>query len=74
MIAVADTFDAMTSKRPYRQAMALQDAVREIRDGAGTQFCPRVVMAFERLIERGDFTVAAGEKLQLSLFGDGEHY
>ena len=72
IIAVADTFDAMTSERPYREALTLQDAVGEIQDGVGTQFCPEVVKAFERLIKRGGFTVAAGEELQRVLFGNGE--
>jgi HD-GYP domain-containing protein (c-di-GMP phosphodiesterase class II) len=40
IIAVADTFDAVTSDRPYRSALAPRDAAREIRGGAGTQFCP----------------------------------
>lgn len=73
IIAVADTFDAMTSHRPYRGALAPREAAREITGGAGTQFCPAVVAAFKRLIERGGFTVAAGEELRRSLFGDGEH-
>ena len=72
IIAVADTFDAMTSERPYRDALTSRDAAREIHGGAGAQFCPQVVAAFERLMERGAFTVAAGEELQRSLFGDGE--
>ena len=72
IIAVADTYDAMTSSRPYRSALAVETAVAEIRRGVGTQFCPRVVDAFCRLTERGAFTVGAGEELQRSLFGDGE--
>ncbi len=72
IIAVADTFDAMTSKRPYREALATRDAAQEIRAGAGTQFCPQVVKAFERLMARDQFTVAAGEELQRSLFRDAE--
>ncbi len=72
IIAVADTFDAMTSKRPYREALGPQTAAREILDGVGTQFCPDVVAAFERLVERDGFSVAAGEELQLTLFGGGE--
>ena len=72
IIAVADTYDAMTSSRPYRQALAPEAAAEEIRNGAGTQFCPQVVAAFRRLAERGGFTVGAGEELRRSLFGDGE--
>ena len=72
MIAVADTFDAMTSERPYRDARTPEAAAGEIQQGAGIQFCPRVVAAFRRLVERGGFTVEAGESLRRSLFGDGE--
>lgn len=43
---IADSFDAMTSDRPYRKAMSTQDALVEIRDGSGTQFWPEAVEAF----------------------------
>ncbi len=67
IIAVADTFDAMTTSRPYRDALSADRAAAEIRRGAGTQFCPHVVRAFESLLARGDFTLSSGRKLQLSL-------
>ena len=46
IIAVSDAFDAMTSERPYRRAMAYQDAVAELRKYSGQQFAPRIVNAF----------------------------
>jgi len=46
IIAVCDAFDAMTTDRPYRQAMADADAVRELRRCAGSQFDPDVVERF----------------------------
>ena len=46
VFAVADSFDAMTSDRPYRRAMSLDQALEEIRRGAATQFDPTVVRAF----------------------------
>ncbi len=46
IIAVADAFDAMTSDRPYRQAMPRPQAIEEIRRSAGKQFDPQVVAAF----------------------------
>lgn len=49
IVAVADTFDALTRRRPYRDAMPLPDAVAEIRGLAGRDFDPRVVGAFESL-------------------------
>jgi ribonuclease P protein subunit RPR2 len=49
IFAVADAFDAMTSTRPYRRALPLERAYREIADGAGSQFDPTVVDAFDGL-------------------------
>jgi HD-GYP domain-containing protein (c-di-GMP phosphodiesterase class II) len=46
IIAVADTFDAMTSDRPYRKALSAQTAYDEILRCRGTQFCEKVVDAF----------------------------
>jgi HD-GYP domain-containing protein (c-di-GMP phosphodiesterase class II) len=54
IFAIVDSFDAMTSDRPYRSALDPECAVEEIRGGSGTQFDPRCVEAFERLIERED--------------------
>ena len=55
IIAVADTFDAMYSDRPYRKRMNFEKAVSIIRDAAGTQLAADVVDAFLRLVERGFF-------------------
>jgi len=46
ILAVADSFDAMTSDRPYRSAMTAAAAVAEVKKCAGTQFDPVVVGAF----------------------------
>ncbi|HEX6231205.1 MAG TPA: HD domain-containing phosphohydrolase [Actinomycetota bacterium] len=51
VFAVVDSFDAMTSDRPYRGPMQIEGALDEIRRGAGTQFDPEVVRVFERMIE-----------------------
>lgn len=53
VIAVADAFDAMTSDRPYRQAMTIDEASRELQDCAGSQFDPEVVEALTRAYEKG---------------------
>jgi HD-GYP domain-containing protein (c-di-GMP phosphodiesterase class II) len=45
VFSVADSFDAMTSNRPYRRAMPLDDALSEIERGSGTQFWPLGVEA-----------------------------
>lgn len=46
ILSVADAFDAMTSDRPYRKAMAREKAIAELQKFSGTQFDPRVVQAF----------------------------
>ena len=46
ILAVVDTFDAMTSDRPWRDAMGMQEALEEIYASAGSQFDPKVVDAF----------------------------
>lgn len=57
IIAVADAFESMTSDRPYRKALPLEEALAELRRGAGTQFDPHVVEVFLRLIEEGRIRV-----------------
>ena len=49
IFAVADSFDAMTSDRPYRRGRPLDEALAEIERCAGTQFDPAVVAAFLRV-------------------------
>jgi HD-GYP domain-containing protein (c-di-GMP phosphodiesterase class II) len=53
VVSVADSFDAMTSDRPYRAALSTDEAVRRLRAGAGTQWDPLVVGYFLRLVLEG---------------------
>jgi len=46
IIAVADVWDAIRDDRPYRAGMPLDEAIRFMRDGAGTMFDPRIVDVF----------------------------
>ena len=48
IVAVADVYDALTSRRSYKQAWDEKDAYAEILKGKGTQFDAAVVDAFER--------------------------
>ncbi len=53
IISVADTFDAMTSNRVYRNHMDTDYVMKEMERGRGTQFDPEALDAFLRLIENG---------------------
>jgi ribonuclease P protein subunit RPR2 len=53
VFSVADSFDAMTSDRPYRGSIGIERALAEIRSGAGTQWDPEVVRVFVQMIESG---------------------
>ncbi|MBI3292398.1 MAG: GAF domain-containing protein [Elusimicrobia bacterium] len=52
VVAVIDAFRAMTADRPYRKAMPLEAAKAELERAAGTQFDPKVVEAFLRVVGR----------------------
>jgi len=49
IVAIADSFDAMTTIRPYRVVLSPENAYREIETNAGTLFDPAVVKAFQRI-------------------------
>jgi putative nucleotidyltransferase with HDIG domain len=52
ILCVCDSYNAMTTSRPYREAMSERRALEELRRCAGSQFDPRVVAAMERVLER----------------------
>ncbi|MHB8125219.1 MAG: HD domain-containing phosphohydrolase [Desulfitobacteriaceae bacterium] len=56
IIALADSYDAMTSERPYRNAMTEEEVIIEIRKNAGTQFDPEIARIFVEkvLVKRWD--------------------
>lgn len=55
ILAIADSFDAMTSDRPYRKALSLEIAVKELVDNAGSQFDPAIVPHFVEILQQGEF-------------------
>ncbi|UCH85961.1 MAG: HD-GYP domain-containing protein [Dehalococcoidia bacterium] len=77
VFAVADTYDAMISDRPYRKAVSHATAVREIERSAGTQFDAKVVEAFlaadrKGLVEDKAFPREQGEEAAVAdLVGQG---
>ena len=66
ILAVADGFDAMTSSRTYRPALPTAEAIRRVREGAGTQYDSHVVAAFDRALTTGALVVpvAGGGELR----------
>jgi HD-GYP domain-containing protein (c-di-GMP phosphodiesterase class II) len=54
IVAVADTYDAMTTDRPYRKAMERTAAIAELKRCSGTQFDREVVKAFIRAFQKGE--------------------
>ena len=52
VIAICDSWQAMMSERPYRGALSSDEAVAELRAGAGTQFDPQIVDAFVASLEK----------------------
>lgn len=61
VIGVADTYDAMTSSRPYRDALPRRVALEELARNRGLQFDPACVNAFLRLVERGAIAAIDGQ-------------
>ncbi|WP_339689960.1 two-component system response regulator [uncultured Pseudoalteromonas sp.] len=47
IVAIADVFDALTSKRPYKQAWSVDEAISHMREQAGKHFDPQLIALFE---------------------------
>ena len=65
ILAVADAFDAMTSTRPYRAALSIDDALDEVARCAGSQFDPQIAETFlaawnDAVLENDGAAVASG--------------
>jgi len=69
VILVADTIEAMTSNRPYRNALPIDVVVRELHKYSGSQFDPKIVEAFLALLdEEGDEFIQTHEKFDIYAF------
>jgi HD-GYP domain-containing protein (c-di-GMP phosphodiesterase class II) len=58
LLAVVDAFDAMTSPRPYREALEMHEALLELERCAGTQFDPEIAELFVAAWEAGEIDAA----------------
>ena len=74
VIAVADSYNAMTSDRSYREAMQPERAIQQLVLGKGTQFDPPLVDAFLRVLmaESEDYRVGTGEDFSLDAMQAGD--
>jgi polar amino acid transport system substrate-binding protein len=57
IISVADTFDALTSERPYRRELSIAEAEAELRRVAGSQLDPACVETFLKLLKSGNVSL-----------------
>jgi putative nucleotidyltransferase with HDIG domain len=69
IVAVADSFDCLTTDRVYRPAVAVDEARRLVTERAGTQFDPVVVEALGRVLARHDWTTTERTPDQLATAG-----
>ena len=66
IIGVADTFDAMTTNRPYQRAKTLEFVLDKMRAMSGTRFDPKVVDALLAAVDAGDVTPPAFDNIELN--------
>ncbi len=72
IILVADTMEAMTSDRPYRNALPIETVVRELHKYSGSQFDPKVVEACLALLEdEGEAFIARNQQFDIHAFLEG---
>jgi HD-GYP domain-containing protein (c-di-GMP phosphodiesterase class II) len=70
IVSLADSFDAMTTDRPYRRRRSFEDVIRDLRQNSGTQFEPKVVVAFARAI-LNEISGNAKERRIMKMLGKG---
>ena len=69
IVFVCDAYNAMTTDRPYREAMPSEDAIAELFANAGTQFDPVVVAAIAKVVEEGEPTLTSTDEVRALLAG-----
>lgn len=66
IVAVADSFLAMVSHRLYRKRLGVEEALKEIKENSGTQFDPKVVESFLKVVRRKEIYDLAAQAAQRS--------
>jgi HD-GYP domain-containing protein (c-di-GMP phosphodiesterase class II) len=76
IVSLADSFDAMTTDRPYRRRRSFEDVVRDLRESSGKQFDGKVVAAFAKAMLK-EVNGATKERRITKMLGkgylDGDH-
>jgi HD domain len=70
IVSLADSFDAMTTDRPYRRRRSFEDVVMDLRQNTGTQFDGKVVVAFARALLK-EVTGESKERRIVKMLGKG---
>ena len=70
IVSLADSFDAMTTDRPYRRRRSFEDVVRDLRENSGKQFDGKVVAAFAQAILK-EVTGETKERRIIKMLGKG---
>jgi putative two-component system response regulator len=74
IVAIADVFDALTTRRPYKEPFSLEKSFAIIREGRGTHFDPEVVDAFFEVESRIlEIKEKYSDKKNLNVFSDSGH-
>ncbi len=63
--SICDTFDAMTSDRPYRRALPIFEALNRLNAAAGTQLDPELVPVFTKMVKSGELQDILGGKISM---------
>lgn len=76
IFAIADVFDALTSKRPYKEPFSLEKAVEIINQDSGTHFDPVIVEAFNKIITNlySEINSSTNEQLKQKLYDKISRY
>ncbi len=62
VVSIVDAFHALTSNRPYRKAMSIEDAMKILHEGAGTIWDPTLVQKFAEMVHRAKCQNSSAEK------------
>ena len=70
ILAIADSFDAMTSRRCYHAPLSLEEAINVLKEESGKQFDPKLTMIFIELLKKGKIKIIDEEAFKELQFDD----